>query len=115
MLLQQVVDDGGSESEYAVKIARRRIEIAPEFPLGHYHLGKAHFQSDPDAAARSLQAWLERRPDATTAIDALFHAGALRHQAGDLPGARAFWQQAVDQYPGNIHTRFCEINLGLSN
>jgi tetratricopeptide (TPR) repeat protein len=111
--LQWIADAGiDALRETATReLAETLIRIAPESPLGHYFLGKAVFECDPAKAEAELTACLERNPDATTAIDALQHLGSLRAAAGDHEGARCRWQEAIDTYPGNFHTKFCELNL----
>ena len=68
--------------------------------------------SEPSAAERALRRCVEMHPDDTTAIDAKFHLGLLRQQAGQDAEARRIWQGIVAGYPGDPHVKFAEMWAG---
>jgi tetratricopeptide (TPR) repeat protein len=109
--LQRLTDSGGVQSEQAVFVSRKVVELEPECALGHYHLAKALMNVDPLAAESALQRCVALRVDDTTAIDAKFHLGALRHQSGQDAEARRIWQEILAEYPRNVHVTIVEINL----
>lgn len=111
-LLQRLTDSGASHSEQAITVSRRVIELAPKCALGYFHLGKALLQSDPLAAERALQHCIKIHPDDTTAINAKFHLGVLRQQAGQEAEAERIWREIVADYPGNPHVKFAEMSAG---
>ena len=112
--LQWLADLGRPQGSEARELAEALVRACPTFPVGHYCLGIAVSEDDPARAETALGTCLELTPDPTTAIDALFHLGVLRNKAGDRQGARRLWQSAIDRYPRNIHTKFCEINLAAT-
>jgi Flp pilus assembly protein TadD len=101
--LQWIVDSGGSQGEDAVALSRKVIEVAPECALGHFHLGKALFERDPQAAEVALRRCIELEPDDTTAINAKFHLGVLRERAGYEDEARRIWDAMAVDYAGHQH------------
>jgi Flp pilus assembly protein TadD len=101
--LQWIVDSGGSQGEDAVALSRKVVELAPECALGHFHLGKALLQRDPQAAEVALRRCVELEPDDTTAINAKFHLGVLREQTGDEGEARRIWDAMQSDYAGHPH------------
>jgi tetratricopeptide (TPR) repeat protein len=109
--LQQLTDSGGAQSRAAIDLSRRMIALAPSVALGHFYLGKALLQADPQEAAAELRRCLELDPDDTTAIDAKQHLGLLLWREGDTSAARALWQEVLEQYPGNPHTKWSEFLL----
>jgi tetratricopeptide (TPR) repeat protein len=96
--LQWIVDEGGSQGEEAVALSRKVIEMDPECALGHFHLGKALIERDPQAAEAALRRCVELAPDDTTAINAKFHLGILRRDAGDEGEARRIWDAMHSDY-----------------
>jgi tetratricopeptide (TPR) repeat protein len=101
--LQGLVDSGGGESEDAVSLSRRVIELAPDCALGHFYLGKALFLSDPPAAERALRRCVELNPDDTTAINAKWHLGKLCEQSGDADEAGEIWDAMESDYRNHPH------------
>jgi Flp pilus assembly protein TadD len=102
--LQLLVDSGGAQGEDAVTLSRRVIELAPECALGHFYLGKALLDRDPQAAEEALRRCVELDPDDTTAINAKSHLGILRQQAGQEDEARRIWATIASDYRGHPHT-----------
>lgn len=110
--LQRLTDEGEEQSDQAVILSRRVIELAPECALGHFHLGKALFEREPQAAEEALRRCVDLRPDDTTAINAKWHLGALRRQAGDEDEARRIWREIASDYRGHPHAAFAEMSAG---
>jgi tetratricopeptide (TPR) repeat protein len=104
--LQHLVDGGDAQGEDAVTLSRRVIELAPECALGQFHLGKALFRSDPQAAEEALRRCIELDPDDTTAIDAKWHLGWLHQKAGYEDEAQRIWAAIAADYRGHLHTAF---------
>jgi len=100
--VQRLTDTGGARSQ-VVALSREIIARAPTCALGYYHLGKALLGVDAKASEQALWQCMERRPDDTTAIDALTHIGFLRRAAGDAEGARTIWSGVVAKYGNNPH------------
>jgi Flp pilus assembly protein TadD len=99
--LQAIVDSGGAQGEEAVALSRKVTELAPDCALGHFHLGKALFERDPDGAEQALRRCIELGPDNTTAINAKWHLGALRERAGDEDEARRIWDAMASDHAGH--------------
>jgi len=114
-MLQRLTDIGSAQSEDAVILSRRAIELAPSCALGYFHLGKALLHSNPPIAEKSLKHCLSLRPDDTTAINAKLHIGLLYQANDDLEGACRIWQSVVDEYVENPHARMCEVLLPQSS
>jgi tetratricopeptide (TPR) repeat protein len=110
--LQWLVDDGESQGLEAVALSRNVVEVAPECALGHFHLGKAMLEREPQLAEEALSRCLELHPDDTTAIDAKFHLGVLRQQAGQEDDAHRIWREIASDYRGHPHTAFANMSLG---
>ncbi len=110
--LQRLTDSGGAQSAKAARLARQAIELEPQCALGHFYLGKALIESDKPAAEQALGRCVELGADDTTAIDAKFHLGLLRQQAGEEAAARRIWREIVMHYPDNPHTKVAELMLG---
>jgi Flp pilus assembly protein TadD len=106
--LQRLADGGKEQSEEAVVWSRKVIESAPECALGHFYFGKAMFERGPQAAEESLRRCLEMHPDDTTAINAKWHVGALRWQAGQEDEARRIWREIASDYRGHPNVVFAE-------
>ena len=107
--LQQLTDTGSAQSEDAVILSRRAVELAPSCALGYFHLGKALIQSRPSIAEKALQHCLGLVPDDTTAINVKLHLGLIRQASGDRDAARYIWQTTLYEYEGNPQTRMCEV------
>ena len=99
--LQWMVDAGGAQSEDAVAISSNVVQEAPECALGHFHFGKAIFERDPAGAEEALRRCLELEPDDTTAINAKWHLGKLREQAGHKDEARQIWSAIGTDHRGH--------------
>jgi tetratricopeptide (TPR) repeat protein len=110
--LQRLTDDGEWQSEEAVVWSRKVIELAPECALGHFYLGKAMFEREPQAAEEALLRCLELQPDDTTAINAKWHVGALRQQARQEDEARRIWHEIASDYRGHPNVVFAEGSAG---
>jgi Flp pilus assembly protein TadD len=110
--LQQLTDGGQGDSDRAVGISQKVIGAAPGCALGHFYLGKALFEREPEAADEALRRCLELEPDDTTAINAKWHIGALRSQAGEEDEARRIWREIADEYRGHPQTAFAEMSAG---
>lgn len=110
--LQHLTDSGAAQGEEAVAAAEHAVALAPDCALAHFYLGKALLGPSRAAAEQSLRRCLELGPDDTTAIDARFHLGVLRQEAGEEDEARRVWREIVADYPGNPHTRFAELMAG---
>jgi tetratricopeptide (TPR) repeat protein len=110
--LQRLMDHSAAQSEEALAASRRCIELAPQFALGHFYLGKALLGREPNAAEQALRCCIELGPDDTTAIDSKFHLGLLRQHVGEETDARRIWSGIVADYPGNPHTKIAELMSG---
>jgi Flp pilus assembly protein TadD len=110
--LVHLTDRGDTESEEAVVLSRKVIEVAPECPLGHFHLGKALFRREPQAAEEALRRCVELHPDDSTAIDAKWHIGALRRKAGQEDEARRIWREIAADYRGHPLAVFARNEVG---
>jgi len=99
--LQRLADSGKAQSEETVAVSRRVIAWAPECALGHFHLGKAMLEREPTTAEEALRRCLELHPDDTTAINAKWHVGALRQQAGQEEEAQRIWSEIASDYRGH--------------
>lgn len=106
--LQRLTDSGEAQSEETVAVSRRVIAWAPECALGHFHLGKAMLEREPKAAEEALRRCLELHPDDTTAINAKWHVGALRQQAGLEEEAQRIWGEIAADYRGHPHAIFAK-------
>jgi hypothetical protein len=102
---------GLAQSEDAVALSRRVINLAPSCALGYFHLGKAVLDTHPQIAAKSLQHCLDLMPDDTTAINVKLHQGLLLQAAGDLAGACRTWRSVIGDYGRNPHARMCHVLL----
>lgn len=109
--LQGLTDGGQSKEAEAIALSHRVIEAAPVCALGHYHLGKALFESQPEAARVALQNSLDSGADETTAIDSETHLGLLERNAGDSAAARHRWQGLLLRFPRNPHVKIVELLL----
>jgi tetratricopeptide (TPR) repeat protein len=114
-LLQAIVDNGDEESEEAVSLSQKVIELAPGCALGHFHLGKALFFSDPQAAERALRRCVELNPDDTTAINAKWHLGKLREQSGHEDEAQQIWSAIVADYRGHPLAAFAKASAASTS
>lgn len=110
--LQWLSEDVQGQSDEAVALSRKVIGAAPECALGHFYLGKALFEREPQAAEEALRRCVELDPDDTTAINAKWHIGALRRQAGEEDEARRMWREIVDDYRGHPQITFAEVSAG---
>jgi tetratricopeptide (TPR) repeat protein len=110
--LQRLTDGEETQSDEAVILSRKVIEIAPECALGHFHLGKALFEREPQTAEEALRRCIDLHPDDTTAINAKWHLGALRQQAGDEDEAHRIWREIASDHRGHPHAAFAEMSAG---
>jgi tetratricopeptide (TPR) repeat protein len=110
--LQWLVDAGEEGGLEALALSRNVVEAAPECALGHFHLGKAMLQREPQAAEEALSRCLELHPDDSTAINAKFHLGILRQQAGQEDDAHRIWREIASDYRGHPHTALANMSLG---
>jgi tetratricopeptide (TPR) repeat protein len=113
--LQAIVDNGDEQSEEAVSLSQKVIELAPGCALGHFHLGKALFFSDPQAAERALRRCVELNPDDTTAINAKWHLGKLREQSGHEDEAQQIWSAIVADYRGHPLAAFAKASAASTS
>ncbi len=109
--LQRLTDEGRMQSDEAVALSRKVVEAAPECALGHFHLGKALFERDPQAGEAALRRCVELHPDDTTEINAKWHIGALRRQAGQEEEARRIWREIAEKHRGHPGAAFAEMSL----
>ena len=110
--LQRLTDGGETQSDEAVILSRRVIELAPECALGPFHLGKALFERAPEAAEEALRRCVDLHPDDTTAINAKWHLGALRQQAGHEDEAHRIWREIASDHRGHPHSALAEMSAG---
>jgi tetratricopeptide (TPR) repeat protein len=81
------------------------LELAPNRPGIHYRLGRVHLaRARPPLAAADAEANAVREFEAELGVDptnadAAYELGELRRKAGDLEGARALFDQAVQHHP----------------
>jgi tetratricopeptide (TPR) repeat protein len=81
------------------------LELAPNRPGIHYRLGRVHLaRGRPPLAAAEAEANAVREFEAELGVDptnadAAYELGELRRKAGDLEGARALFDQAVQHHP----------------
>lgn len=91
--LAHLYDDGHRPAE-AISLYRRAIALAPDEATTHFDLASAFVKlQDFPAATSVLEAWLDRHP---ADPQALFNLGAVRANAGDVPGAQSWFQRAID-------------------
>jgi TolA-binding protein len=96
-------------------LSQKVIELAPGCALGHFHLGKALFLSDPQAAERALRRCVELNPDDTTAINAKWHLGKLREQSGHEDEAQQIWSAIVANYRGHPLAAFAKASAASTS
>jgi tetratricopeptide (TPR) repeat protein len=105
-------DRGEAGTLAAEQLARAVVARAPGCALGHFFLGKAVLQRLPDEARVALERCVALGADDTTAINARFHLGVLRHQAGAVDEARAIWRQIAADFTGHPHARLPAASAG---
>ncbi|HET92003.1 MAG TPA: tetratricopeptide repeat protein [Chloroflexi bacterium] len=110
-MLKQLADLGVAQSEEAVALSRRAVELAPSCALGYLHLGQALWETNPPIAEKALLHCLKLQPDDTTVINAKMYLGMIRQAKGELDAARQIWQVVVDEYEGNPHVKMCQVLL----
>ena len=107
--LQRLLDTKAPHGDQLFAAAQQIVERAPTCALGYFHLGKCLMERDPVAAEEALQKCIRLGPDDTTAINAKFHLGILKRDAGEPEIARRIWTGILENYPGNPHTKFAEM------
>ncbi len=110
-MLEQLADLGVAQSEEAVALSRRAVELSPSCALGYLHLGQALMDANPPIAEKALIHCLKLRPDDTTAINAKMQLGQIQQAQGNLAAARQIWQKVLDEYPGHPHAKMCQVLL----
>lgn len=94
-------DTGQATTLDAEQLSRKLIARAPECALAYFFLGKAILDRLPEQAAAALERCVALGPDDTTAINARFHLGVLRRQAGALDEARAIFAAIASDFAGH--------------
>ena len=107
--LQRITDTNAAKGEEPLAISQQVVALAPTCALGYFHLGKSLLGRDPVAAEQALHKCIRLGPDDTTAINAKFHLGILKRDAGQEDVARRIWAGIVEAYPGNPHTKIAEM------
>jgi len=110
--IRRLLDAKAQHGEQLFAASQQIVEKAPTCALGFYHLGKCLMERDPAAAADALQKCIRLGPDDTTAINAKFHLGILKRDAGEPEIARRIWAGILESYPGNPHTKFVATMSG---
>jgi Flp pilus assembly protein TadD len=106
--LQRLMDTN-AKGEETLAVSQQVVAMAPTCALGYFHLGKSLLGRDQAAAEQALHKCIRLGPDDTTAINAKFHLGILKRDAGEEEVARRIWSGIVEAYPGNPHTKFAEM------
>jgi tetratricopeptide (TPR) repeat protein len=107
--LQRLMDTNAAMGPEALAVSQQVVAMAPTCALGYFHLGKALLGGDAPAAEQALLKCIRLGPDDTTAINAKFHLGILKRDAGQVDVASRIWSAIVSDYPGNPHTKFAEM------
>lgn len=102
-------DSGQGTTLETEQLARAIIARSPECALAHFFLGKAIFERLPDEGKGALERCIELYPDDTTLINARFHLGVLRRQAGAEAEARAIWQRIARDFADHPHAQLARM------
>jgi TolA-binding protein len=102
-------DTGQHTTLETEQLARAVVERSPECALAHFFLGKAIFERLPDEGKAALERCIELYPDDTTLINARFHLGVLRQQAGAAAEARAIWQRIARDFADHPHAQLARM------
>jgi soluble lytic murein transglycosylase len=108
---RRLIDNDAERYEPLYQACFESLPADPRTGTCHWKVAWLHYLRRSNDAADFLRRHLQRYPESEQASAALYFLGRLAQQKGDVRSARAYFEEAVNEYPNQFYATLARQRL----